>query len=243
MELRVGVFQTDFVSCATSHPTFERARAAIAAMLEIGCDFRFGLDTNTDPYSRIHSRGVRTMTFRHSALRVDGSYLSGIRSPSTRIVDLTKAEGPTANFDYLSEQDRVTFVQSGDIDDAHILDEMALGQLLLATELQPHLSPGYGWIDEGGGNFPTVDLMRPGQPGYLFWANFFGPEHVAAFGHEFLAGAPGWRIVDFPDGGVLFVGTRSYSAWRRGKNAEILSYFRQRLPTVHLYLPAGIPDC
>jgi hypothetical protein len=119
------------------------------------------------------------------------------------------------------------------------VDARALGQLRLVCELYPHLLPAYGWVDEDGPNLPSPQRggLGPSDLRYLFWANVFGPGHVAQLERAFLEGAPGWRLVDLPGGGLLYVASESYGRWRHEGRSDVLTYFRRRAPGVVQYRP------
>ncbi len=82
--------------------------------------------------------------------------------------------------------------------------------------------------------------MRTGGLGprdlrFVFWANVFGPEHVAFLGRDFLLDAPGWRCADLPGGGLLYVATESYLDWWHNDRVEVRDYFSQRVPGIQLF--------
>jgi hypothetical protein len=129
--------------------------------------------------------------------------------------------------------------QDGLPEEPGLVDALALGQLRLVCELYPHLLPTYGWVDEDGPNLPSPQLggLRPADLRYLFWANVFGPGHVAQLERAFLEGAPGWRLMDLPGGGLLYVVSESYSRWRNEDHSDVLTYVRRRTRGLVPYRP------
>ena len=105
----------------------------------------------------------------------------------------------------------------------------------LALDLYPLLRPIYGWIDEVGCNTPKQADVAAYNLRWLLWANFFGPEYVRLLGEDFLSAAPGWRLVEFSDGGLLYVATESFLDWCYADQEEILSHFRAKVPEIQLY--------
>lgn len=77
--------------------------------------------------------------------------------------------------------------------------------LEIALQLYPLARPKYGAVvDSFIDSYPisTTPIVRT-RITTLSWVTFFGPEYVAKFGRELLAGIPGWRVEDLPDGGLL----------------------------------------
>lgn len=85
----------------------------------------------------------------------------------------------------------------------------AFAEILLTTaaKLYPLVRPEYGFIAAS-----YTDCYPLGQHLFvkkrriptLSWVDFFGPEYVAHYGRDVLAGIPGWRIEDLPDGGLMY---------------------------------------
>jgi hypothetical protein len=121
------------------------------------------------------------------------------------------------------------------------IDDVAMSLLALGIELTKALRPGYGWVDESGWNLPEVRALAAERPQYLFWANFFGPDHVHSVGRAFLKGAPAWRTTDLDDGGVLIVSTESFEMWRQDGQTELLTYLRSRFPKIAAFRATPIP--
>jgi hypothetical protein len=144
---------------------------------------------------------------------------------------------PWATFSFGQQSRSVAVSQDALLEDQRMVDPLALGQLLLTCELYPHLEPAYGWIDENGANLPFKPRPEPTPATlpYVFWANVFGPEHVRFLGRGFLAEAPGWRLIDLPGGGMLYVISESYLEWWHTDRDDVLAYFRQREPAIELY--------
>ncbi len=149
--------------------------------------------------------------------------------------------------------------QSVAFPDLSKVDPVAHGQLAFARLLYPYLRPKYGWIDEPSGNEPTSKDIAATTLQYIFWANFFGPDYVARYGRDFLLNAPGWKIEELDDGGILYVTTESYVEWWSTYQTEhmereeliewasahmewwavirpeIVRYFRAKIPDIRLY--------
>jgi hypothetical protein len=166
-----------------------------------------------------------------------------------------------ASLGFVSESFSVRIYQSVSFPDLSRVDPVALGLLAFGRLLYPDLHPIYGWIDEPSGNIPETSEIASTQLRYIFWANFWGPAYVERYGRDFLRGAPGWRVEDLEDGGILYVTTASYVEWwlmarlehldperprlrkwlleRRGplavQRATLLGYFRTRIPDIELY--------
>ena len=82
--------------------------------------------------------------------------------------------------------------------------------LEVGKRLYSIVQPAFGWIERvspmkclpGYTEFSDVeDLAVP----MIYWANFFGPEYVDKLGKEYLMNAPGWKVEELKDGGVLYV--------------------------------------
>jgi hypothetical protein len=63
------------------------------------------------------------------------------------------------------------------------------------------------------GDLPKNEEIAAGKLRFVFWANFFGPAYVEQYGREFLWNAPGWRVEELEDGGILYVTTERYVDW------------------------------
>ncbi len=116
------------------------------------------------------------------------------------------------------------------------VEEAARSFLDFVLTLYPHLRPAYGWIDEVGTNAPKSAQAASLKLTHICWANIFGPPYVEKYGLDFLLGAPGWRVEQLPDGGVLYVLSPSFvDRWQVVGEHEVESYFRQRVPGVRIY--------
>jgi hypothetical protein len=166
-----------------------------------------------------------------------------------------------ASLSFLPNSLTVIISQNVSFPDLRQVDPVALGLLDLGRRLYPDLRPRYAWIDERSGNVPEDSEIAAVRLQYIFWANFWGPAYVERYGRDFLRGAPGWRVEDLEDGGILYVTTASYVEWwlmarlehldperprlrkwlleRRGplavQRATLLGYFRTRIPDIELY--------
>jgi hypothetical protein len=110
--------------------------------------------------------------------------------------------------------------------------------------LNPQLMPEYGSIDVKRESLrdpkETADAVCP--LAYIYWGNIFGPAYVSHYGRDFLLGAPGWKVEELDDGGILYVTTESYLPWWHDDQSEILRYFRTKAPKVRLYRTKPSPD-
>jgi hypothetical protein len=166
-----------------------------------------------------------------------------------------------ASLSFVPESLSVGISQDVSFPDLSQVDPVARGLLAFGRRLYPDLRPIYRWIDEPSGNIPETSEIASTRLRYIFWANFWGPAYVERYGRDFLRGAPGWRVEDLEDGGILYVTTASYVEWwlmarlehldperprlrkwlleRRGplavQRATLLGYFRTRIPDIELY--------
>ncbi len=166
-----------------------------------------------------------------------------------------------ASLGFVPDSLTVIISQNVSFPDLRRVDPVALGLLDLGRRLYPDLRPRYGWIDERSGNVPEDSEIAAMRLQYIFWVNFWGPAYAERYGRDFLRGAPGWRVEELEDGGILYVTTASYVQWWRmarlehldperpplrewllprrahlaGRRAEILEYFRAWIPEVELY--------
>jgi hypothetical protein len=141
----------------------------------------------------------------------------------------------SASLSFGRESMFVTLGQDISFPDPSKADPVAHGQLAFARLLYPHLRPKYGWIDESSGNEPTSKDIAATKLQYIFWANFFGPEYVERYGRDFLLNAPGWKVEELDDGGILYVTLESFVEWWRTERLDILRYFRTQVPDIRLY--------
>jgi hypothetical protein len=168
--------------------------------------------------------------FRHSALRPSRTTMD-----HCRVNQLPANTPPWAHFSFVQESRCVHLSQDAMLEDQMMVDPLALGQLLLASEVCPLLEPAYGWIDESGDNLPFDPEPAPQTLRHVFWANIFGPAYVRFLGREFLAQAPGWRLADLPGGGMLYVVSESYLEWCHFDREDVRDYFRRRVPDIELF--------
>ena len=210
------------------------ALEAVAAVRAAGGEFICPRDLQPDPaplqYADAEGNVMVGAYLRHSSLRPDRACLADFRRrnlPANTI--------PWADFSFVQKSRSVSISQDASLEDQRLVDPLALGQLLLACKLCPLLEPAYGWIDESGANLPFKPQPTPATLRYVFWANVFGPEYVRFLGPEFLAEAPGWYLVDLPNGGMLYVVSESYLEWWHFDRDDVLAYFRRRVPHIQLY--------
>lgn len=115
-------------------------------------------------------------------------------------------------------------------------ERAALGLLQFLNYFAPLLKPAYGYImpviDPQYDPVPSEAFRESGTLAYLCWANYFGPQIVAEVGEDFLSEAPGWRMVELPCGGFLYVVTESFLDWHFDKHRDIVRYFRQKFPDI-----------
>lgn len=82
--------------------------------------------------------------------------------------------------------------------------------LLLVKALYHASQPKFAWIERchSRGYTTQKDIENLHLP-HIYWANFFGPEYVEKLDRKFLVNAPGWKIEELEDGGILYVLTPS----------------------------------
>lgn len=85
------------------------------------------------------------------------------------------------------------------------------GFLHLGKRLYQTVQPRYGWIErltfwnpEKAGYTMWEDVEQLGLP-HIYWANFFGPAYVEKLGKDILMQAPGWKVEELNDGGLVYV--------------------------------------
>lgn len=75
----------------------------------------------------------------------------------------------------------------------------------LGKELYGAILPSFGWIDFDYGLRTTHEDIESLELPALYWANFFGVRYVEKIGRDRIETAPGCRIEELPDGGLLMV--------------------------------------
>ena len=122
-------------------------------------------------------------------------------------------------------------------DQASRINCIASGQLALVERLYPKLRPKYSFVrmSEIHLTLFSLDELSIGKIRSLFWANLFGPVCVGYYGRDFLLNAPGWRVEELDDEGILYVVTESLTEWRSGNLDHVSAYFRSRYPYLQLY--------
>jgi hypothetical protein len=127
--------------------------------------------------------------------------------------------------------------------DASGWDQIANGLQQFGVRMYSSLRPDYCWMDELADKMWVDVGVR--QFKYIYWFNVFGPKYVEHLGREFLLGAPGWKIEELEDGGVLFQPLESFLKWHTNPAAadEAIAYFRQKHPCIKRYLasPGSLP--
>jgi hypothetical protein len=104
----------------------------------------------------------------------------------------------------------------------------------LALKLYPMVQPTLGSVDVSdfdGYNWEDSHVVKC-KIITLNWVNFFGPEYVAAYGREWLANIPGYRVQDLPDGGLLYQSRPNFviedefahKRWQREATAYMAAY-------------------
>lgn len=182
--------------------------------------------------------GYYNLSFRHRDLQLqDRDYYYAAKHG----YDALSRPG-SAGLTYFPKTRTLNIHQDIDFSDADIqlrttkIERVALGQLQFLNHFAPLLKPAYGYImpviDPEYDPIPSEEFRETGTVAYLCWANYFGPQIVAQVGEDFLREAPGWRIVDLPCGGFLYVTTPSFLEWHLGKHRALVRYFRQKFPDI-----------
>jgi hypothetical protein len=223
----------DFYRCAEL-PTEGGAAAAIRLIQQLGGQFLSiaGLRPEPDPFSTISEEGnsIGLMRFEHETLLLDSEMLNEIRRG--RFPATVKGQ---AGFSFSQKTYSVHVSQAVWTAGQPFTDRLALGLLSFALYLYPHLRPNLGSIDELGWNGLEKDDVEGNRLPYVYWANIFGPEFVRLLGPDFFEHIPGWRVVDLPDGGVLYVATESFTEWWLHDQDDVVAHFRRRFPKIRQY--------
>jgi hypothetical protein len=114
-------------------------------------------------------------------------------------------------------------------------EPLAQKMLDIAIKLYPLARPTYGFMEDSEvAHHPSghEKIARQQKIVTLSWVDFFGPEYVAKYGREMLAGIPGWRVEDLPDGGLFYQSRpsivvddmRTYKQWQREAAAYLAGY-------------------
>lgn len=101
-------------------------------------------------------------------------------------------------------------------------------RLLHLTRALYHASrPKFAWIERCHlRGYTTQDDIENLRLPHIYWANFFGPEYVDKLGKDFLINAPGWKVEELDDGGILYVLTPSLMGTGPKKIVEqVKAYF------------------
>jgi hypothetical protein len=108
--------------------------------------------------------------------------------------------------------------------------------------MYPALRPDYCSLDQLGDdewtNVWKLELK------HIYWRNVFGPRYVAEYGRDFLLNAPGWKVEELEDGGIMYMPEQSYLCWVSKPTCavaeEAIKYFRKRFPKIKQYKPKSI---
>ncbi|TAK30235.1 MAG: hypothetical protein EPO21_19615 [Chloroflexota bacterium] len=228
-----GSFGIKFEHC-TRLPQQGGAVALIDLVQRVGGTFLRAGRPNPDPSREINNEGgIWPTDIAHELFPVgerpglgfvqDGSFVSV--GCDISYVDMRRVDAATRN-----SQTAPLYV------DVQRVDAVATGFLRFAELVYPHLCPEYGWLDESGERLYREQDVPARKIAYLFWANFFGPPYVERYGRDFLLGAPGWRVEELSDGGILYVLSPSFvNLWQVAKEKEVLDYFRRKAPGIRPY--------
>ncbi len=145
-----------------------------------------------------------------------------------------------ASFGYIQSARNLSVGQAVRIDEPEKLNGIAHGLLSYAELLYPLLHPKYAWIDESGENCLGPKRIAAIDLKYIFWANFFGPEYVVKYGRKFFLEAPGWKVRELDDGGILYVTNQNYLDWWEAPSQNVQKYFANKVPDVNLYQSKGV---
>lgn len=206
--------------------------------------FQSGLEPHGNPESLVWESGTLSCNVRHPLLKPDELTEYDVKRLGSAALELPRAsfacfplsgKGPVPTGDWLPIRAIRVGQATGFWEDEQKVDPVALGLVRIAGTLYPLFQPQFGYVDESAAGEPSLDVYLRGEIPCLFWANIFGPDHVERLGREFLRNAPGWRLVEFPDGGVMHIASESYMEWWHRDFTELRDYFRQRLPQIELY--------
>jgi len=123
------------------------------------------------------------------------------------------------------------------VDQSQEVNAIAEGLLAFVERLYPSCRPAYAsvsMLEECllSHSYKAVSRARLER---IMWANLFGPDYVSRYGRDFLLNAPGWRVEELDDEGILYVVTESMTEFRMGNLDHVSNYFRSRYPYVELY--------
>ena len=209
-----GMFAIEFYHC-TRLPLQSGTEALISLVQQLSGTFLYAGKPDPDASRRFDDgTGLWPTEIRHAAF-------SGSERPSLGFVQDGRSVSVGCDISYV---------------DPRRVDRATSSFLEFAELIYPHLGPEYGWLDEVGERLHREQDIPGRKIAYLFWANFFGPPYVERYGRDFLLGAPGWRVEELSDGGILYVLSPSFvNLWQVVKEKEVLDYFRQRVPGVRPY--------
>lgn len=213
-----GDFALEFVDCSQLSPEpVQAAQQSITLVQRLRGTFLYAGKPDPNPLERIDTRGdVWPTHLRHELLRTGSAF--------------------GASFAFLQDERDVSVGCDISFTDPHRVDDTATGFLLFGELIHADLGPTYGWIDEVGTRLHSTRDISARKLEYIFWANFFGPAYVERYGRDFLLGAPGWRVEELDDGGILYVLSPSFvDLWQVVREREVLDYFRRRIPGVRVY--------
>lgn len=213
-----GDFALEFVDCSALSPIpVEAAKESVTVVQLVGGTFLYAGEPDPDPWQRIDSQGnIWPIDLKHESLHTGSAF--------------------GATFAFLGDERDLSVGCDISFADARKVDDAATSFLQFAQLIYPHLEPAYGWIDEVGTRLHRTRDVPSRKLEYIFWANFFGPPYVERYGRDFLLGAPGWRVEELRDGGILYVLSPSFvNLWQVVREKEVLDYFRRRVPGVRPY--------
>jgi hypothetical protein len=145
------------------------------------------------------------------------------------------------SFSYIPETRTLSLNQNTDYPEpdavkAPKMERNASGLIQFLYHFAPLLRPSYACItpviDPEFDSYPCSEFRETGTVAYLCWANYIGLEIVQQVGEEFLRTAPGWKCVQLPCGGFLYIVTEKFLDWQFAKHRHYVKYFRQMFPNI-----------
>jgi hypothetical protein len=214
--------------------------------------YQGGLEPYDHPESWIWESGTLSCDVRHPDLmpdqmtEFDAKHLgpSALELPRASFVCFPKIGTGLIPVSEWAPVRAIRLRQATGFDDGEVwkLDRVAWGLVRMAGLLYPLFRPRFSYIDESAAGQPTLDVYLRDELPCLFWVNLFGPELVERLGRDFLRTAPGWRLVEFTDGGVMHIATASYWEWWNTDFTDLRDYFRQQLPGIEIYRGESLPE-